>query len=215
MPFVAKRSFAPHGMPCSGPLYRPARISRSAAAACVSASVSVSVTTQFSFGPYFFSRARYMFVSSVAETMRRSRSGARAVIGRNARSSSDCGLMASADDVIRMLPWRGMPGWPVARQVRTKADRRFGVERDRQISKPLERIEIAAHAGGCRFLLRVREVDAHDLLGAVECGLADPRSLLLRGARGQARTQGGRDRGKKTTAGDCAERRDTFRLHGH
>ena len=46
------RSFAPQGMPCSGPRYRPAAISRSARSACLSARSSVSVTTQLSSSLY-------------------------------------------------------------------------------------------------------------------------------------------------------------------
>ena len=51
MPLVAKRSLAPQGMPCSGPVYLPARISLSACAAWASASSSVSVTTQLQLRP--------------------------------------------------------------------------------------------------------------------------------------------------------------------
>ena len=98
MPLVANRSLAPHGMPCSGPRYVRRLISLSACAACASASSSVSVTTQFSRGPCFFSRSRYIRVSSVDETSRRWTSGASAVTGRNARSSTDerraCGAAA-------------------------------------------------------------------------------------------------------------------------
>src|SRR5688572_11939123 len=89
MPLVAKRSLAPHGMPWSGPLYRPPLVSLSAWAACASARSSVNVTTQLSAGPCFFSRARYIRVSSVDETSRFRTIGASAVTGRNARSSTD------------------------------------------------------------------------------------------------------------------------------
>src|SRR3982750_925577 len=100
MPLVANRSFAPQGMPCRGPLYFPARISRSACAACASARSSVTVTTQFSLGPYFFNRARYILVSSVEDTSRRCINGASDVIGRNARSSIDDGRAAGGVNVI-------------------------------------------------------------------------------------------------------------------
>src|SRR2546423_1777268 len=49
-PFTAHRSFAPQGMPCSGPRYRPAAIARSASLAWCLASSSVMVTTQVSLG---------------------------------------------------------------------------------------------------------------------------------------------------------------------
>src|SRR3954465_12494720 len=69
IPLVSNRSFTPNGMPCSGPRDLPALISLSAAAACASARSSVNVTTQCSWSPYFFSRARYIFVRSVDETL--------------------------------------------------------------------------------------------------------------------------------------------------
>ena len=50
MPAVSSRSFAPQGMPCSGPRYWPAAISRSACLACASARSRVSVMTQRSLG---------------------------------------------------------------------------------------------------------------------------------------------------------------------
>src|SRR5262245_11747050 len=87
IPLVSKRSLAPHGMPCSGPRYRPARISLSAAAACSSARLSVSVTTQWRSSPYRFRRPRYILVRSVDITRRLSMSGASAVTGWNASSS--------------------------------------------------------------------------------------------------------------------------------
>src|SRR6266849_10567167 len=49
-PFVANRSLAPHGSPCSGPRYFPAAISSSAFFASARARSSVSVTTNFSAG---------------------------------------------------------------------------------------------------------------------------------------------------------------------
>ena len=58
IPAVSRRSFAPHGIPCSGPRYRPAAISLSAFVACRSARTAVSVTTDSSFGPIVLSRVR-------------------------------------------------------------------------------------------------------------------------------------------------------------
>ncbi len=49
-PFTASKSFAPHGMPCSGPRYFPAAISRSASFACARARSSVKVMTKCSTG---------------------------------------------------------------------------------------------------------------------------------------------------------------------
>src|SRR6266581_4381392 len=66
--FVASKSLAPHGNPCSGPRYFPAAISRSASLACARARSSASVTTNFSAGSYFFSRSRYISVSATEET---------------------------------------------------------------------------------------------------------------------------------------------------
>src|SRR5712672_800816 len=68
MPFVASKSLAPHGKPCSDPRYFPAAISASACLACASARSSVSVTTNFSAGSYFFNRPRYISVSASDET---------------------------------------------------------------------------------------------------------------------------------------------------
>src|SRR5262245_37966047 len=47
-PFTASKSFAPQGMPCSGPRYRPASISRSAAFAWASARSVVRVIANLS-----------------------------------------------------------------------------------------------------------------------------------------------------------------------
>src|SRR5215471_10858856 len=44
-PFTEMMSLAPHGMPCSGPLYLPAAISASACFACARPTVSRKVTT--------------------------------------------------------------------------------------------------------------------------------------------------------------------------
>ena len=63
----------------------------SACAACASASSSVTVTTQFNLGPYFLSRSRYIFVSSVDVTSRRLIRAASVVTGEKARSSSEDG----------------------------------------------------------------------------------------------------------------------------
>src|SRR5262245_64862861 len=76
-------------MPCSGPRYLPRRISRSASSACFSASSSVSVTTQSSAGPYFFNRARYIFVNSTGETCFVRTSSASCVTEQKASSSTD------------------------------------------------------------------------------------------------------------------------------
>src|SRR5258705_514467 len=89
MPLVAKRSFAPQGMPCNGPRYFPALISRSASFACERANSSVSVTMQLSFGPNFFRRPRYILVNSTGETLRVRTNAASLVNGAKARSSSE------------------------------------------------------------------------------------------------------------------------------
>src|SRR5258708_2160452 len=69
-PLTASRSFAPHGMPCSGPLYLPLLISESRARACARARSSVSVMTQCNCGSYFLRRPRYISVSSDGFTLR-------------------------------------------------------------------------------------------------------------------------------------------------
>src|SRR5581483_3339717 len=89
IPLVANKSFTPQGMPCSGPRYLPRLISCSASSACLSASSSVSVTTQSSFGPYFFSRPRYILVSSTGETFFVRTSSESCVTVQKARSSSE------------------------------------------------------------------------------------------------------------------------------
>src|SRR5882762_5694509 len=66
-PFVANKSFAPHGIPCSGPRYFPAAISSSALFACASARSSVNVTTNLKVASYFFSRAKYICVNASDE----------------------------------------------------------------------------------------------------------------------------------------------------
>ena len=58
MPAVSSRSFTPNGMPCSGPRYLPAAISRSACFACASACSSVSVMMQLIFGLSRLMRSR-------------------------------------------------------------------------------------------------------------------------------------------------------------
>src|SRR5262249_31631711 len=119
IPLVSSRSFAPQGIPWSGPRYRPARISLSAFAACCSASSSVSVTTQWSRSPYFFRRPRYILVRSVDEIFLDSTSDASIVTGSNARSSSDAptwttlspGAFAIASLALRvLLPLGCLPG---------------------------------------------------------------------------------------------------------
>ena len=96
MPLVANRSFAPHGMPCSWPAV-PAGgdLLVGLRAACASASSSVSVTTHLQRVAVRFSRARYIFVRSVDDTLRLAMSGASAVTGWNASSSR---LEVTADD---------------------------------------------------------------------------------------------------------------------
>ena len=96
IPLVSKRSFTPNGMPCSGPRYLPALISRSALAACASASSSVSVTTQCRRSPYRFSLPRYIFVRSVEVIRLLSISDASTVTGWNARSSSEPAVTCTA-----------------------------------------------------------------------------------------------------------------------
>src|SRR5437763_10633385 len=49
-PFTASRSFAPHGIPCKGPRYLPAAISRSASLALARARSSVRVITNLRVG---------------------------------------------------------------------------------------------------------------------------------------------------------------------
>src|SRR5205807_9592786 len=88
------KSLAPQGMPCSGPRYLPRLRSLSADCACFIAKSSVSVTTQRSFGAYFFKRARYIFVNSTDETF-------------FVRISSDsCGTVANARSLTDLY-WAG------------------------------------------------------------------------------------------------------------
>src|SRR5262245_20841483 len=58
VPFTAKRSFTPQGMPCKGPRYFPALISASAAAASARPCSSMIVTAQKSVGFNFLRRSR-------------------------------------------------------------------------------------------------------------------------------------------------------------
>src|SRR5215467_15166103 len=58
-PFVASKSFAPHGNPCNGPRYLPDAISASAFFACASARSSVSVTVNFRVASYLLKRCKY------------------------------------------------------------------------------------------------------------------------------------------------------------
>src|SRR5580693_1065734 len=119
MPFVSKRSLTPKGMPCSGPLYLPWRISLSASAARSSARSSVSVMRQSSLGEYIFMRATYILVRAVEETARERISGAISVTGQNAISSRFEGALAvptlgmvvsnRCGPLIGMRP--GKPGW--------------------------------------------------------------------------------------------------------
>ena len=189
----------------SGPLYFPARISRSACAACASASSSVSVTTQFSFGPYFFSRSRYIFVSSVDDTSRRWISGASDVIGRNAqvfdrrrsrrrRCERDLDLRAGRRRTVRFLAWK----------IWMKRDRRLGIERDVELAQLLERREVSPDAGGSCLFFGFGEIDAEDLFGAIERRRIDSRRrlrLLSRECRsGEAAGDRGRNRREKSPA---------------
>ncbi len=95
-PFTARRSFAPHGKPCSGPRYFPAAISASAFLACARARSSVSVTTNFKTGSYLFKRPKYISVSAKDETLfiRTSSANCRALA--NAKSSRLLGAFAGA-----------------------------------------------------------------------------------------------------------------------
>ena len=108
-PLTLSRSFAPQGMPCSGPRYLPAAISRSAAAACARARSSSEVISRCSTGSRRLVRARYSFVSST-EVMVRMRS-----------SSASCRTLANAS--LSSLPARPLTstagafpadvrGWP-------------------------------------------------------------------------------------------------------
>src|SRR5579884_599332 len=88
-------SFAPQGIPCRGPLYRPAAISASACFACSSARSSRYVTTQFSLSgpPHLWRRARYIFVSSVEVTCFVLINSARLRTDQNAASSRFAGRL--------------------------------------------------------------------------------------------------------------------------
>src|ERR1700728_1957492 len=90
-PFTAIMSFAPQGIPCSGPLYRPAAISASASLACAIATSSRNVTTQLSLPLYLCSRARYICVSSSEVTCLVLMSCASCTTGQNATSSKFAG----------------------------------------------------------------------------------------------------------------------------
>jgi hypothetical protein len=100
-------------------------ISASAAAACLSARSSVSVTTQSSFVPYFFSRARYIFVSSLKRSARANQFGELRNGGESEISTSlELRQLNLAEAKLRL--WR--VEFFFAR-VRMKRDRRLGVER--------------------------------------------------------------------------------------
>ena len=72
MPLVASRSFAPHGMPCSGPVYLPALISRVGLRRLRERQIfgqrddAIQLRRRTSSAD-----RRYIFVSSVDETSRR------------------------------------------------------------------------------------------------------------------------------------------------
>ena len=70
IPFVANRSFTATGIPCSGPLYRPVSISRSAWRACSSASSAVTVMNALSRGSTASMRARHDSTSETGDTRR-------------------------------------------------------------------------------------------------------------------------------------------------
>ena len=65
-------------------------------------------------------------------------------------------------------------------KVRPERDRRLGVERHVDLAQLLVGLEIAVDAGERLLLLGVGEVDAEDLLAAVERVLADAARLLRR-----------------------------------
>src|SRR5437867_5745341 len=86
MPAVSRRSFAPYGMPCSGPRSFPRRSSASARRACASASWRVSAARALYVGPCLASRSRSARVSSSEETERRRRR--RPSVGMSAKNGS-------------------------------------------------------------------------------------------------------------------------------
>src|SRR5437899_4880933 len=95
-PLVASKSFAPHGIPCSGPRYFPAAISASAFFACAIARSSVNVTTNFSVGSCFFNRCKYISVSATDETFLVRTSSASSLALATAKSSRFFGALVGA-----------------------------------------------------------------------------------------------------------------------
>ena len=73
--------------------------------------------------------------------------------------------------------------WPLPREIRPKRHRRLGVERNVDGAKLIEGVEIAIDGRECLLFLGVREVDAEDLLAALQHLLVDSARLLRRRLR--------------------------------
>ena len=179
MPLVAKRSFAPHGIPCSGPRYLPLLISRSACAAWARASSSVSVTKTVQSRAVLF-QALEVHLRQVGgrhvTTLNERREGRHRQEGkivqrcrpRGRRLQPDVDFCARCRARFRFL----------ARQVRPERDRRLGIERNVHAAQPFVRVEIPVDAVERLFFLLLGEINAEDLLRAVQRLLAETRSLL-------------------------------------
>src|SRR5579859_1257145 len=100
-PFTAHRSFAPQGIPCRGPRYRPAAISLSALLAWRFARSSVIVTAHVSFGLYLLRRSRYISVSSMDFTCLVRTISASCVTGQKAKSSRFLGRLTRGGMLLR------------------------------------------------------------------------------------------------------------------
>ena len=145
----------PTGCRAADPCSVPARISRSACAACSSARSSVSVTTQFSFGPIPL-QAREIHLREVGRRHvtpldhRRQRGDGqeRQIVEGGAsrgwnRGGRHLDFRARCSARLRLLP----------REIRPERHGRLGVERDVHLAQLLERVEIAAHAAGHLLVL--------------------------------------------------------------
>ena len=94
MPLVSIKSFAPQGMPCSGPRYLPCFSSRSSCCACARARSAQSVITQCNLGSSRCRRASDISVSSAQLTCCERISAASVGMSAYARSSSFGGRSA-------------------------------------------------------------------------------------------------------------------------
>src|SRR2546423_5683877 len=200
IPFVAKRSFTATGIPCSGPLYPPPWISRSAWRACSRARSAVTVMNAFRRGSSVSIRARHDSTSDTGEISRaRIASAAASIVMRRVS-----GVVAGIDprSLAALLQRLRAPRSDREDHAEDHRDDAAGDERlecsaagvRRKANKLLDPVHVVSSPGDVGGIIAFRAQSGSD-----RDGLDDERS----GAHGQRRDAHARRYVRREDAGEC------------